>query len=506
MAKQVCDIQPSQGIDSADSNEQTRRWTEKQKEVRMDNPHLNYDFTRTHLDFEIVDGEIKDLNREEELNDSIRKALERMGIPHPDDTKSHRKKGEPEPKKMKRNIAARMILGGSPERMNQMAFGWQNVNLKKGVDNSHIVRTADIEEWAKDEYRWLQNTFGKNNIARFIVHLDETNPHIHATVIPTAIVKGKQRISWRSVFGGSREVSSQKFKAILDSHYDQVGQKWGLERGESVAVTGAQHKSTKEYYKELESLIKKCETKIKGLTTMIGNLEQQKEAIEIDITALEDEYAEKGNMSQEEYEKKLAEYQEKLDEIEAKIEDKELYLKQANANLQVLNKKSEECQINIKTMVDDALTAQDQRRQRLKELDDALKEKKAAIASADKTGELRNADKAISARDNIIFRHWPDAKPAVNAIIERTISPTATQFTPEQAMTVDRAIASAGIDREAAAEELLALAQKEFDMQRTFIGWIQAVTAEVHGISTGGSASYINDLTGWDGRKKGMGL
>ena len=249
---QVIDIDKSSGVDAADSNEQTRRWTEKQKEVRSGNPHLNYDFTRTHLDFEIVDGEITNLNPNEQVNDSIRKVFEKKGIPFPGTTKSHRKKGEPEPKKMERIIAARMILGGSPERMNEIAFGSQKPSLKRNADNSHIVRTAAIEEWAKDEYRWLQKTFGKDNIARFIVHLDETNPHIHATIVPTGIIKGKERLSWNSVFGDRELPGPEKFKYFRDSHYEDVGKKWGLERGLPKAITGNKHKSTKEYYAELE--------------------------------------------------------------------------------------------------------------------------------------------------------------------------------------------------------------------------------------------------------------
>lgn len=249
---QVIDIAKSKGVDAADSNEQTRRWTEKQKEVRSGNPHLNYDFTRTHLDFEIVDGEITNLNPNEQVNDSIRKVFEKKGIPFPGTTKSHRKKGEPEPKKMERIIAARMILGGSPERMNEIAFGSQKPSFKRNADNGHIVRTAAIEEWAKDEYRWLQKTFGKDNIARFIVHLDETNPHVHATIVPTAPVKGKERLSWNSVFGDRELPGPEKFKYFRDSHYEDVGRKWGLERGLPKAVTGNQHKSTKEYYAELE--------------------------------------------------------------------------------------------------------------------------------------------------------------------------------------------------------------------------------------------------------------
>lgn len=252
MAKQVCDIKSTKGIAAADSKEQTRSWTEKQMTLRLANKDLNYDFTRSHLNFEVVDGEIKEVDKRTTLDDSIRENLKRRGIPHPDDSQSHVKKGTKEPEKMKRNIAARIILGGSTARMNQIAFGDQIVNFKRGSDNSHIQRTEDIERWAKQEYEWLQSMFGKDNVARFIVHLDETGVHAHATVIPTGIIKGKERVSWRTVFGGSLDVSRPKWKRILDEHYNMVGKNWGLDRGEPVKITGAQNISTRDYNKELK--------------------------------------------------------------------------------------------------------------------------------------------------------------------------------------------------------------------------------------------------------------
>ena len=70
MAKQVCDIKSTKGIAAADSREQTRSWTKKQVELRKENKNLNYDFTRSHLNFEIVDGVIKDVDKHELLDDS----------------------------------------------------------------------------------------------------------------------------------------------------------------------------------------------------------------------------------------------------------------------------------------------------------------------------------------------------------------------------------------------------------------------------------------------------
>lgn len=282
MAKQVCDIKPTKGISAADSKEQTRTWSTKQMELRLGNKDLNYDFTRTHLNFEIVDGEIKEVNKDELLDDSIRNNLKRRGIPHPEEAKSHVKKGQSEPKKKERIIAARMILGGSTERMNEIAFGTQKVDFRKGADNSHVKRTATFDEWAMDEYNYLERFYGKGSVARFIVHLDESWPHIHATIIPTAQIKGRERVSWRTVFGGSLDVSRPKWDHIHDEHYNQVGKKWGLDRGTPINISGAKHRSTRDYHKDLErdnSILmqqnEEAERKLSAITSRTEQLEKE---------------------------------------------------------------------------------------------------------------------------------------------------------------------------------------------------------------------------------------
>lgn len=59
------------------------------------------------------------------------------------------------------------ILGGSRERMLEIAFGDQKVNLAKGADNSHLKRSKDIEQWAKDMYYFVSDRWGEENIAGF---------------------------------------------------------------------------------------------------------------------------------------------------------------------------------------------------------------------------------------------------------------------------------------------------------------------------------------------------
>ena len=68
--------------------------------------------------------------------------------------------------------------------MQELAFGTQQVDFEKGADNTRIERKRDIERWAKDVYSFVCGRYGEQNIAAFIVHLDELNPHIHCTLLP----------------------------------------------------------------------------------------------------------------------------------------------------------------------------------------------------------------------------------------------------------------------------------------------------------------------------------
>lgn len=83
--------------------------------------------------------------------------------------------------------------------MHRLAFGNQKVNLERGADNSAIKRMPEIENWAKDMYRFMSDRFGEKNIAAFVVHLDETNPHIHCTVLP---ITEQNKFSWKQVMVG----------------------------------------------------------------------------------------------------------------------------------------------------------------------------------------------------------------------------------------------------------------------------------------------------------------
>ena len=69
--------------------------------------------------------------------------------------------------------ALQIMLSGTPE------------------DMQRIQSEGKLNEWCRDNIKWLQDTFGKDNVVSAVLHLDEKTPHIHAAVV--AIVTGERR-------------------------------------------------------------------------------------------------------------------------------------------------------------------------------------------------------------------------------------------------------------------------------------------------------------------------
>lgn len=280
---------------------------------------LNIDPTRDLLNFEITQGcQVVSVDKRTSIPKRIRENLKKRGIEDPN--KKYKKLGlEP-----KIRTVANFILGGSRDQMHRLAFGNQKVNLERGADNSSIRRMPEIENWAKDMYRFMSDRFGEKNIAAFVVHLDETNPHIHCTVLP---ITEQNKFSWKQVMVGENNSKFEYQKRTTELHnaIAEINAKYGLERGDKISETGAKHRSTAEYHEALrkelkeqnkrlfdtkivlddaiekneetikeqkqtiDSLnkeIKHASARVKGLSTMIEHLETYKEDLEKEIAKL----------------------------------------------------------------------------------------------------------------------------------------------------------------------------------------------------------------------------
>ena len=79
-----------------------------------------------------------------------------------------------------------------------------------------------VKKWSAKNMEWLEETFGKENILSCTLHMDESTPHIHATIIP---IDENNRLSARNVIGGPNGMRK------LQSSYGQAMEEFGLRRG-----------------------------------------------------------------------------------------------------------------------------------------------------------------------------------------------------------------------------------------------------------------------------------
>lgn len=343
MARQVLDFHASAGITSNQSNEHQRRWSERSWNVAIKGG--NYDRTRERLNFEIAKGDVvQPIDKTKSIPQRIKETLAARGIVDPNE-ELKRKGKEPN-----RRTVVNIIFGGSREQMHRLAFGNQEVDLTHGADNSHITRCSDIEEWAKDVYKFACDKWGEENIAGFYVHLDEKNPHIHCTLLP---ITARNKFSFKELFAGKDKIEFKERTLQLHNELAVVNERWGLGRGRSIMETGARHRYTEEYRRELrqqcdaleieigdkhETLrelyadIRKAEKRCKGLSTMVGNLETKETELNAQLAQLEADLS-SGAGDAAELRRRIADLEDKLRVTTSSLADKKLKLKNADRQL-----------------------------------------------------------------------------------------------------------------------------------------------------------------------------
>ena len=281
MSKGVAHAGKGTHLSSGNAFENERRgWDEESYRRKNENPVNNYDWSRRELNFEIgKGGVVRPLGSSStSLYDRYQALLKDLSFHQYKDGATNQQ-----------HTYVEVILSGSTDRMQQLAFGNQEVNYERNPEhwhNWHVERMPEIEQWAQDSYKFMCGMYGEENIIGFEVHLDETEPHIHANIVPTAtkkqrgnvggyvkvdaegnvltyqkgkhvgevikLSKGKydalsdekkknyrpaergtvRTISFAQYFGSTTAERSQKMSDLHDKYYEHVGKKWGLERGD----------------------------------------------------------------------------------------------------------------------------------------------------------------------------------------------------------------------------------------------------------------------------------
>ena len=322
--KQAMHVEAGKSFGTAEANENERRWNNDKIDRKNQDPTNHYDKTRMKLNFEIgPDGKVHPLGyQEKSLEVRLQERLTELGW----------KPFKPD-SKIQPNCCAKFIFGGNHDCTLEMAFGTQTVNLDKGADNSHLHRCPEIEQWAKDVYNWCAKRYGQKNIIGFQVHLDESSPHIHALIVPVGQRAKSRRecVMWSAKFGKSRYGYGHILREMHTSLYEEVGSKYGLERGDSIEGRNVCHLSKRDYIRKLSKDAKQAEKAVKGLQTMTRRLEAQLFRSQSQLEEIEKSLA-SGKIALQEYEIQKTRIQKQISEYQSKLEDKACKLQKRSRN------------------------------------------------------------------------------------------------------------------------------------------------------------------------------
>ena len=328
--KQAMHVEAGKSFGTAEANENERRWNDDKIDSKNQDPTNHYDKTRMKLNFEIgPDGKVHPLGyQEKSLEVRLQERLAELGW----------KPFKPD-SKIQPNCCAKFIFGGNHDRTLEMAFGSQAVNLDKGADNSYLQRCPEIEQWAKDIYDWCAKRYGQENIIGFQVHLDESSPHIHALIVPVGqrAKSGRECVMWSAKFGKTRYEYGRILREMHTSLYEEVGSKYGLERGDSIDGRNVQHLHKRDYIRKLTKEARQAEKAVKGLQTMIRKLEREMLAGRNRLKEIDEALA-SGKITLDRYEAQKADIQKLITEYQEKLEDKSNKLHAKEHELEQLTK------------------------------------------------------------------------------------------------------------------------------------------------------------------------
>ncbi len=256
-------------------NEAERRgWDEKRYQLKNaeEDKNNHYNFSRKGLNFEVTKGaKIAPLgSNPTPLHIRLQQRFDELGFkPYMDaDHPGQVSKNTP-------NCLVNIIFGGDHDVMKRLAFGDQELDTSDpNADQSDIVLMQAIRDWAVDTYKFACHKWGEENIIGFCVHCDETGVHAHVLTVPVEQVKKRgrigsvyvsndnpdvelttkewkalpkeergnytkheatkgmvERVSYAKVWGETKKEKSEYLSQLHTDYHDEVGYKYGLERG-----------------------------------------------------------------------------------------------------------------------------------------------------------------------------------------------------------------------------------------------------------------------------------
>lgn len=152
-------------------------------------------------------------------------------------------------------------------------------------DMMNIAANGQLDDWCNDSLKWLQDTFGKENVVSVVLHMDEHTPHLHASIVP--IVTGERRKAKNKTAEEGKRTYRKKANAVRlcaddvlnrdkmvgyhDSYAEAMG-KYGLKRG--VRGSDARHTTTAQYYRNIKRETERLQNCMKLLQSDVEEAER----------------------------------------------------------------------------------------------------------------------------------------------------------------------------------------------------------------------------------------
>ncbi len=143
----------------------------------------------------------------------------------------------------------------------------------------------EVRAFFGDVFEFVKAEAGEQNMVHFTVHMDESTPHAHFGFTP--IKDGS--LSWKKFFDGKYGL-----RAFQDRFWEQVGRKWGLERGEKAAETSRKHRDTAQMKRDNQRELREIEF---GITRM--QIERLKRSLQTKTALIEKQRAQIDELKRE---------------------------------------------------------------------------------------------------------------------------------------------------------------------------------------------------------------
>ena len=152
-------------------------------------------------------------------------------------------------------------------------------------DMMSIAANGQLDDWCNDSLKWLQDTFGRENVVSVVLHMDEHTPHLHASIVP--IVTGERRKARSKTTEESKRTYRKKVNAVrlcaddvlnrdkmvgYHDSYAEAMSKYGLKRG--VRGSDARHITTAQYYRNIKRETERLQNCMKLLQSDVEEAQQ----------------------------------------------------------------------------------------------------------------------------------------------------------------------------------------------------------------------------------------